>query len=170
MGATRVRLATPDDAAAIAGVHVRSWQVAYRGVVPDAILEGLSVEQREKAWRQLLRADSGGFTLVADRGAEVVGFCSMATPSRDDDAGEATCEVGAIYVEPAVWRAGIGAALLDTALGMVRENGWREVTLWVFAANVNARAFYEGFGFGPDGAEMPHQPSGQTEIRLRAAL
>lgn len=149
---------------------MRSWQVAYRGVVPDAILEGLSVEQRETAWRQLLEAGPGGFTLVADRGAEVVGFCSMATPSRDDDTGEATCEIGAIYVEPAVWRAGVGAALLAAALGMVRDNGWREVTLWVFAANPSARAFYESFGFKPDGAEMPHHPSGQMEIRLRAAL
>ncbi len=170
MWATSVRPATPDDAAAIAGVHVRSWQMAYRGVVPDAILERLSVEQRRRTWSELLEDRHGAFTLVADRGGEVVGFCSMAIPSRDDDAGEATCEVGAIYVEPTLWRAGVGARLLETALDTVRDSGWREVTLWVFAANASARAFYESFGFASDGAEMHHQSSGQTEIRLRASL
>lgn len=149
---------------------MRSWQVAYRAVVPDAILEGLSVEQRQRTWRQLLGDRHGTFTLVAERGAELVGFCSMAIPGRDDDAGEATCEVAAIYVEPTVWRAGIGNALLDRALRTAQDAGWCEVTLWVFAANTIARAFYEGFGFAPDGAEMNHQQSGQTEIRLRASL
>jgi GNAT superfamily N-acetyltransferase len=99
-----------------------------------------------------------------------VGFCSIATPSRDEDATEDTCEVTAIYVAPSAWRAGTGRALLSAALDEVRQSDWREVTLWVFAANAGARAFYDGFGFVPDGAETHHQPSGQTEIRLRAPL
>lgn len=165
-----VRTATRDDAPAIAGVHVRSWQVAYRGLVPDSILNGLSVEQRRTIWHQLLANNDGIFTLVAECNAELVGFCSIATPSRDEDASEETCEVTAIYVAPSAWRAGIGRSLLSTALDEVRQDGWREVTLWVFAANAGARAFYDGFGFVPTGAETHHQPSGQTEIRLRAPL
>jgi GNAT superfamily N-acetyltransferase len=79
------------------------------------------------------------FTLAAERDDELVGFCSIATPSRDDDAGEATCEVAAIYVAPSVWRVGIGYALLDAALGgKVRQDGWRVAILWVFAANASA--------------------------------
>lgn len=170
MCTTTVRPATTDDAHAIARVHVRSWQVAYRGLVPDSILHGLSVEQRRTIWHQLLANTDGIVTLVAERNAELVGFCSIATPSRDDDATEETCEVTAIYVAPSAWRAGIGRALLTTALDEVRQNGWREVTLWVFAADAGARAFYDGFGFVPSGAETHHQPSGQTEVRLRAAL
>ena len=170
MCTTTVRPATTDDAHAIARVHVLSWQVAYRGLLPDAILNGLSVEQRRTIWHQLLANNDGIFTLVAERNAELVGFCSIATPSRDEDATEQTCEVTAIYVAPSAWRAGIGSALLTTALEEIRQDGWREVTLWVFAANAGARAFYDGFGFVPDGAQTHHQPSGQTEIRLRAPL
>jgi hypothetical protein len=43
--ATAVRPATPDDADAIASVHVRSWQAAYRGIVPDAMLDALSIQR-----------------------------------------------------------------------------------------------------------------------------
>lgn len=170
MCATTVRPATRDDARAIARVHVHSWQVAYRGLVPDALLDGLSVEQRQTIWLELLENNDDMFTLVAARDAGLLGFCSMATPSRDDDAAETTCEVTAIYVTPEAWRTGIGAALLTAALRDMRQGTWREVTLWVFAANAGARAFYDGFGFVPDGTEMHHQPSGQTEIRLRAPL
>lgn len=96
MCTTTVRSATRDDAHAIARVHVRSWQVAYRGLLPDSILNGLSVEQRRTIWHQLLANNDGIFTLVAERKPELVGFCSIATPSRDKDATEETREVTAI--------------------------------------------------------------------------
>src|SRR5262245_18467765 len=37
-----VRWATPDDAAAIATVHVHAWQAAYAGILPEAFLRSLS--------------------------------------------------------------------------------------------------------------------------------
>jgi hypothetical protein len=41
-----VREAEAGDAAAIAALQVRSWRTAYRGIVPDAFLDGLA----EDAW------------------------------------------------------------------------------------------------------------------------
>jgi hypothetical protein len=41
-----VRPARPDDALPVAGVHVRSWQAAYRGLLPDDYLDGLRAEER----------------------------------------------------------------------------------------------------------------------------
>jgi len=46
MGTVHVRKAKVEDASAIAFVHVRSWQVAYRGHMPDEFLNGLDVETR----------------------------------------------------------------------------------------------------------------------------
>lgn len=45
-----VRHATANDAAAIAQVHVASWQAAYRGLLPEALLVSLSVERRQRHW------------------------------------------------------------------------------------------------------------------------
>ncbi len=111
-----------------------------------------------------------GDALVAEQDGEIAGFCSITAPSRDDDGGDRTCEVAAIYVEPAHWRRGVGSALLIAALQEVRAARWEEVTLWVFAENEAARAFYGRFGFEPDGAQTRHERSGQTEVRLRARL
>jgi len=61
----QVRRAVPHDAAPIGGVHVRAWQVAYRGLMPDEVLDGLSVEQREQMWQQALASQEGQAVYVA---------------------------------------------------------------------------------------------------------
>jgi L-amino acid N-acyltransferase YncA len=172
VSAVAIRRAAPADARAIAAVHVSSWQVAYRGMVPDAVLDGLSVDRGELGWRGRLGrpADGGSFTLVAERDGAVAGFCSVAAPSRDDDAGERTAEVAAIYVEPAQWWTGAGGALLREALDALRADGWREVTLWVLEDNARGRAFYERLGFAADGATQDLVQLDACEVRLRAAL
>lgn len=44
------------------------------------------------------------------------------------------------------------------------------MTLWIFAENEAAMAFYRRFGFAADGAETWHERSGQKEVRLRAPI
>lgn len=172
MAGLTVRPASPSDAGAIAAVHVRAWQTAYRRLLPDNLLGRLSVEDREVAWRGLLSDATGGsLTLVAIDAEQLVGFCTVAAPSRDEGAGERTAEVAATYVDPERWRAGVGSALLDAAFSRLRAGGWKDATLWVFAENAQARAFYATFGFQPDGSVTTHEwACGQTAIRLRVTL
>lgn len=166
-----VRRATPLDAHAIAEIHVRAWKVAYHGLIPDELLDGLSVAQREQFWREATAGGHGaGAIFVADRDGDVAGFCALATPSRDEDADDGTAAIGAIYVDPSAWRRGVGSLLMAAALAELRAGGWRFVTLWVLAANRQARSFYARFGFEPDGAEMGGERSGQREVRLRASV
>jgi ribosomal protein S18 acetylase RimI-like enzyme len=166
----QVRRAVPEDAAAIAAVHVRTWQVAYRGLVADELLDRLSVAQREAVWRETLAGEQPPAVLVATSDGVVVGFCAVAAPSRDGDADERVAEIEAIYVDPDLWRAGVGRALMKSALADLRAAEWHAVTLWVLAENHQARDFYAHFGFEPDGAETAHESSGLTEVRLRAPL
>ncbi len=37
-----IRRATAQDAAAIARVRIDAWRVTYRGMIPDAYLDGMS--------------------------------------------------------------------------------------------------------------------------------
>ena len=48
--------AVPADAPAMAALHVRAWRAAYTGIMPDAFLAGLRVEEREAMWRRSLTA------------------------------------------------------------------------------------------------------------------
>jgi ribosomal protein S18 acetylase RimI-like enzyme len=151
MQTTVIRKATVEDACGIASVHVRSWQVAYRGHMPDDFLQGLDVEKRTNMWRALTQ-DSDKIIFVAeDSDGSVVGFSALGH-SRDADANPDTAEVSAIYVHPDKWGKGIGRTLLSTALGEVRKREFDQLTLWVLEVNQRARSFYESFGFMQDGA------------------
>jgi ribosomal protein S18 acetylase RimI-like enzyme len=166
-----VRRAVEADAAAIAGIHVRGWRAAYRGLVPDTLLAGLSVERREHAWRGLIAAARGAsVTLVGEVEGGIAGFCSVVAPTRDEDAPPWTAEIAAIYVEPMRWRRGVGAALLEQALADLASDDWRRTTLWVLALNDPAVAFYRRFGFAPDGASKDDAALGASEVRLVRAL
>jgi L-amino acid N-acyltransferase YncA len=147
----QVRKATVEDAAGIAFVHVRSWQVAYRGHMPDEFLDGLDAEKRTNMWCELTQNPDKMVFVAEDKEGDIVGFSALG-PSRDPDAKSNTAEVSAIYVHPEKWKKGIGRALLSASLDEVRKREFDQVTLWVLEANQRARLFYESFGFTPDGA------------------
>src|SRR4029079_9382376 len=46
-----IRRATPEDAPAIAGIHVRSWQRDYADIIDPRFLAELDVSEREQKWR-----------------------------------------------------------------------------------------------------------------------
>lgn len=147
----QVRLALPTDADAIASIHVRAWQAAFRGLVPDSLLDHLAVEHRALAWRGLLlRAEAT--TWVVERGGRVLGFASAAAVG--DPALGGAGELKALYVEPAELGTGLGHALLERALDGLRAAGHRSAVLWVLPGNERAIAFYERAGFERDGREQ----------------
>jgi GNAT superfamily N-acetyltransferase len=147
-----IRVAVDSDARPIAEMHVRTWQVAYRGQVPDDYLDSLSVDQREIGWRQILADDdlsAGGVLVLEDEGG-IVGFAAVSA-SRDDDAGPGIGEVGSIYVLPDFWNRGGGRDLMARAVDTLRAAGFSAATLWVLDTNLRARRFYEAAGWVADG-------------------
>jgi GNAT superfamily N-acetyltransferase len=170
----QIRPAGPDDAEAIAAVHVASWQATYRGVVPDEVLDGPDLlAGRRRMWQRWLGPDApaGHAAWVAEAGGEVVAFADV-LPSRDDDADEVTGEVLMIYARPDAWGSGAGRELMAAAVAGLREAGFRSATLWVLDSNARARRFYERAGFAPDGATKTEQLAGatMTEVRYRRDL
>lgn len=142
-----------EDADAVASLHVRSWRAAYAGIVPQHVLDGLDVASRAEGLRERLRTGTSAAGYVACHDDVVVGFCWFG-PHRDDEhratvPGVGWGEVYAIYVDPDAWGGGTGRALMDAALADLAP---APVAVWVLTENHAARAFYERYGFRPDGA------------------
>lgn len=166
----RIRPATPDDAPAIAAVHVASWQGAYRGAFPYEVLDGLSVERRTAGWQQHL-SDVGQFTFVAEQDGRLTGFVH-GNAAREDNPDGTTGEVFAIYAAPEAWGTGAGRALMAAAVEWLRNAGFREAVLWVLDSNARARRFYELAGWMPDGTTKDDVMVGTPvrEVRYRRPL
>lgn len=140
-----IRRATPEDAEAMAGLHVDVWDDAYTGLMDQAVLDDRRrrLPERVEHWREIL--DREHRTLVATDAGRLVGFVSTGPP-RDNDV-DVDVELWALYVRAAYWDAGVGYALFREALGD------RAAYLWVLAGNDRAIRFYERQGFRLDGTE-----------------
>ena len=171
-----IRHAVAADADAIARVQVASWRVAYAGLMPAALLAGLSVEQRAIGWRVRLESaqpEYRCFVMEGDAGAggdlaprQVLGFASSG-PSRDGGADLDTLEVYAFYLDPRAWGRGLGRALFAAAIDDARRRGHPAATLWVLEGNARARRFYEAAGMRPDGAARIEVEEGVALPHLR---
>lgn len=159
-----VRRAGPEDAEGIARVQVSSWQVAYRGVMPDAHLDGLRWEDRAEMWRAIFAAAPvpGRSVFVTVDGSTVTGFAAVGPPN---DTGLDGFELYAIYVAPERYGHGDGPALMAAVLDAAAP----PIVLWVLAGNPRARRFYEKHGFAPDGASQVREHGGKPleEVRYR---
>lgn len=165
-----IREAEPADAMAVAEVHVRSWQAAYRGLLPDDFLDALRPEDRAARYAFGSAEPEAPRTILAIAEGRLAGFATVSR-SRDDDAPEAG-ELCALYVDPAHWRTGVGRALLEEARRMLRRVGHREALLWVLLGNEQAERFYEADGWRRDGAQRVEDPWGvvSTVVRYRRGL
>ena len=156
-----IRAAGPDDAHAIALVHVATWQHAYAGLLPNDLLAGLRVNEWAERWRGRLAAPAGGvFTLGFEADGRLRGFVSGG-PSRDEFPGG---EVYAIYVDPACQGRGAGRRLLAGATRLLADAGFADASLWVLSGNHPARGFYESQGWHRDGTEHQWTPSGGVSV------
>ena len=158
-----IRAATLADAEAIGRIHLASWQAAYRGVLPDALLDGLDLAERIARRRAALAApapESRDWVIVeAD---DVIGWASTG-PARDDDLDPASYELYAIYLAPAQVGTGAGRALMTHALADAGTRGYDEMTMWVLSGNARALRFYAAAGFALDTRVAP-TPYGETGV------
>lgn len=173
-----VRIAARDDVPAIAGIHVRAWQRAYRGIMPDDFLDALAPEQRYARWEADVSAPDGAMTVIVaeDRlTGRLLGFCSVC-PQRHLTPGDAAqppaAELYTMYVDGDKLGRGIGRRLMAAAEERMRAMGFIRGVLWMLADNAPARAFYERMGWRPDGETRSVRYGDRlvAEMRLAKAL
>jgi GNAT superfamily N-acetyltransferase len=165
-----LRPAKPDDAIAVARVHVRSWQVAYRTLLPDDYLDQLRPEDRAEKYDFASLDPLKPQTIVAVEEGSIRGFATSA-PSRDLDLTDHG-ELFALYVDPEHWGRGIGAALVSDARARLFGLGFRNAVLWVLTGNVRAERFYQRDMWAPDGRRRTDSVWGVTvdEVRYQREL
>lgn len=154
-----VRTARLRDADVLAHLQVRAWQRAYRGLMPDAFLDDLSVADRIGQWHEVLgdppRRSS---QLVAEDAGRVTGFVLAGGEELEADATRG--QIYALYVDPECWRHGVGGTLLVAACDRLRSAGFHHAVLWVHEANERARSFYGAAGWHTDATRRMEQVLG----------
>ena len=130
-------------------VHVDTWRAAYRGIVPDGHLDGLSYDESERLWQDVIAAGDG-CVFVAEDGGGIFGFASGGIRERfSRDLAEYEGELQTVYVSPSRKGNGAGVRLVRAVVRHLAERGVNSMVLWVFAENHSSRGFYESLGGVP---------------------
>ena len=168
-----IRWASAADAEGMARAQVASWEGAYRGLMPNEVIDRLTVDVRTTGWNRILAdPDPQTAAFVAEHTGELVGL-SFIGPTRDDDLDPHRFgEVFAIYVAPEHWGHGHGKGLMVRSLDWLREAGFSAAMLWVFDTNEIGRGFYERGGWRLDEAIKIDDSFGapMRELRYRIGL
>lgn len=146
-----IRAATVLDAEALARVHATSWRESFTGLLDEELIAGK--EQRMLEIYPEALADGATTHWIATWEGETVGFAAARALGPGD---VRPLELTSLYILAAVQRRGIGARLLNYAIGTA------PCLLWVLDGSA-AESFYRTHGFERDGV------SEQSE-RLGGAL
>ncbi|MEM8903101.1 MAG: N-acetyltransferase family protein [Actinomycetota bacterium] len=144
MADLRIRLARPEDAAAVAEIY--NTEVLQSTVTFD--LEPRSVAQ-QRAW---LDERSGSYAVLVGEDADgLAGFASL-SPYRDRPAYRTTVE-NSIYVARTHRGRGVGRALLAELLVVAEDRGFHAVMARIVDGHEASIALHAGVGFEHVGVE-----------------
>ena len=155
----------------MARVHVRSWQAAYRTLLPHDYLDQLRPQDRAKKYDFASLDPLKPRGRSWPRGRRVDPWLATTAPSREPDLKDHG-ELCALYVDPEQWGRGIGIALVAAARARLFSRGFRNAVLWVLAGNVRAERFYQIDRWVPDGLSRTDSVWGVTvdEVRYQRGL
>ncbi len=157
------KLLPSDNPLTVGSIFVEGWRYAYKGIVSDEYLSGLSAEQ----WAKKLEMP-GRHTIVAELDGELIGTVGYGNARDADYVNEG--EIYAIYLLPKYIRYGYGTALLKAVCSELRPLGYSELYLWVLKENSQAIGFYEKMGFTFTGETKDADIGGTVFTELRYSL
>lgn len=157
---TCIRNAVEEDAEPLAKVHIQAWRETYRGIMPDQILDDVSVKQRTLGFRQRIRTTSHNRSclVIAVCKDELVGFASSG-PTREQILGT-DGEIYAINLLNDAKHKGIGRQLMHKTATHLADQNFQSAGLWVLEANLPAVSFYNTLA-GTPGTSIEREIGGK---------
>jgi ribosomal protein S18 acetylase RimI-like enzyme len=132
---------------AIAGIHAASWQVAYRGLFPDAFLDGPLTDNRVAHWSGIPhRMTASDRLLLAELGGAPAGFIACWSSEL------LGCEPGFdlfidnLHIRPDLRGRGIGLRLMRELTAERPRSKKTRAYLWLVDGNLSAHRFYARLG------------------------
>src|SRR6266699_3655966 len=117
-----IRRALTTDATAVGHIHVESWNVAYRGIMPDDVIAKTDLAYRTRFWAEPIADREWPVFLIEEEG-KALAFCQM-IPSRDlDDDPTRVGHITSLHVLPHLRGRGYGRVLVDYVLDEFPRGG-----------------------------------------------
>lgn len=128
----KIREGVITDIDGITRVHIDAWKSAYKEILSDEFLQGISYEKRKENWRTFLQDINNKVIVCLNEDDEIVGFASLG-PERTNKYNY-TNELYAIYILKKYQRKGLGKLILKKVIDLLQEKDERSLIVWVLMA------------------------------------
>jgi putative acetyltransferase len=156
-----IRKATSDDVSRIAEILIFAKRTAYRPIFQN---DRVSFNEMQVVPLAASLLKDGALEDVAVYDDGIVK--GMLRRGKSAEANLENCiQIFELYIEPFFQGGGVGSTLMQSLLDEARALKYDAVCLWVLEKNRSALAFYERFGFSPDGKRKPEQGTDEYLIR-----
>ncbi|MDR1159402.1 MAG: GNAT family N-acetyltransferase [Syntrophomonadaceae bacterium] len=144
--------ATVDCVSDMGFIHSKSWQAAYRGIIPDNVVDDFLPEKRAAIFQKVITTNPEEYYLfkVDDIPAGIGSLYKNYEENMDETEGE----IYSIYFHPDFWGTLATHKAVEFCLDRLKELGFKRIVIWVLQDNIRARKFYEKHGFTLDGAQQ----------------
>lgn len=148
-----LRPATPADAAELARLGREAFVTKFGHIYAPEDLAAYLEEAHTEAARLAEMAQESVVLCLADSGGRLAGYCKLSLECGWPELarGRRAIELKQLYTDPALTGQGLGALLMDWALGESRKRGADEIQLSVWSENPGAQRFYARYGFAKVG-------------------
>lgn len=143
-----IRRAEPQDATAVADVHVSAWTGAYAGIIPHRALGSMLNRRGPQWWENAIRRAAS--VLVIEAGSEIAGYATFGRNRAPELSQQG--EIYELYIRPEYQGIGLGTRLFDAARQSLADYGLKGLVVWALEDNQTAQSFYLSHG-GNDVAE-----------------
>ena len=158
----RIREGRAEDIDSLVNIFRACWLDSYRDLLNEEVRQAMTVEKARELWLPALTLKTDRESLVACIGENPIGMARIGSdpdmPSRG--------HLFSLYIEPKYAGKGFGGALLRAALNTLAAGGFREISLWVFKANLGALGLYKKMGFEPTDRERTDPRWQSLEIEM----
>lgn len=139
-----IKRAVLEDAKCLANIIVESWRSTYINLIPkDEIIKFLDKERRQQQFEKFIK-NKEIILIVLYKGVPV----GLVFANKDNDEQIEDCgSIYSIYILEEYWGKGLGTGLMDEAVKILKDEGCKRVSLWVYEENNRAIGFYEKCGF-----------------------
>jgi len=140
----KIRKIKREDVPGLNHVVTVAWNEAYKGIVPDDVLEELKSNEKERTEKGLSKFSDDETTFVLEIDNEVVGFSHYAEANQDRFPG---CgEIRALYIISKYKGHGFGRKLVEESIKELKKMGFNKMIICCLRDNIPANEFYEHVG------------------------
>lgn len=140
----KIRKATPDDASAIKNIHNKTYQISYRGYIPNEYLDRLVITDDilQRTRKMLSHTEC---YVVSEKNC-LIAFAYIS------ELDENVFEINALYVLPEYQRSGAGSLLVNHVCRLKKDKAYKQCLVWTMK-NGPSLEFYNKHGFRSTGNE-----------------